>query len=612
MCQIEKTRAHWMVCLALVFVLSACTMTQPASPTPAQPPETAAAPTDLPVSDSNPLIAIQSITASAQMADSPPDMAVDRNLETAWNSGGGAPQWLELDLGSVYQLEALTLHVVQYPNGKTHHRLWGAVEAGNYSLLTEFSGETADKQALTFQPDTLPVIRYLKIETTESPSWVAWAEIEVHGKPQQTAPAGQQAQVIFYNGYILTMNDNQPVAQAIAIADGKIVAVGADEQVLELKSGTTRLVDLQGKTLMPGFVDAHAHLFGASGLPFGEAQAFVLKNGITSIGELYVDQALLDGMVAFERSGELKMRVSMYLNYNNACGEPMGDWFKQYPPTRTPGALLRVAGVKIYSDGGSCNVPAYSFDFPGLGMGDLYFTPQEMLDVMRDLDSAGYQMAIHALGDRAVDMLLESYTSLFAGGENDLRHRIDHNAIVRPDQMNRYAASKAAIVIFGAYPVCRLTDTQNPIKFVVPSEYQSWEWPWRHLMDANPNSIIAWHSDAPVFGMQNFVTSRHLYAFVTRAEVAEDGHVCQPPPYFEAGKIRVEEALRLMTINAAYALNLEQEVGSLEPGKYADLILLSDNPLTMPAADLHRLQVQMTMVGGETLFCDAAVTAMCP
>jgi predicted amidohydrolase YtcJ len=74
----------------------------------------------------------------------------------------------------------------------------------------------------------------------------------------------------------------------------------------------------------------------------------------------------------------------------------------------------------------------------------------------------------------------------------------------------------------------------------------------------------------------------------------------------------VEEALRLMTINAAYALNLEQEVGSLEPGKYADLILLSDNPLTMPAADLHRLQIQMTMVGGETLFCDAAVTALCP
>jgi len=69
--------------------------------------------------------------------------------------------------------------------------------------------------------------------------------------------------------------------------------------------------------------------------------------------------------------------------------------------------------------------------------------------------------------------------------------------------------------------------------------------------------------------------------------------------------------LILPTINAAYALHLEQEVGSLEAGKYADLILLSDNPITMPAADLHRLQVQMTIVCGETLFCEAAVEALC-
>lgn len=120
----KKTHAHWMVCLAWVFVMGACSVAQPASPTPVQPPETVAAPDELPVSTSRSLLAIQSITASAQLADSPPDMAVDRNLETAWNSGGGAPQWLELDLGSVYQFEALTLRVAQYPNGKTHHRLW--------------------------------------------------------------------------------------------------------------------------------------------------------------------------------------------------------------------------------------------------------------------------------------------------------------------------------------------------------------------------------------------------------------------------------------------------------------------------------------------------------
>jgi len=75
-------------------------------------------------------------------------MAVDGNLETTWNSGGDAPLWLELDLGGAHQ-------ITQYPGGKTHHRLWGAVEGGNYTLLTEFSGETEDKQILTFQPTRL-------------------------------------------------------------------------------------------------------------------------------------------------------------------------------------------------------------------------------------------------------------------------------------------------------------------------------------------------------------------------------------------------------------------------------------------------------------------------
>jgi predicted amidohydrolase YtcJ len=617
--QINAGLQAWIIgLLTVALVCTACSgqaTSQPTLPVRATntslPPEPPTAVPATPIDLAEQPLPVQGVTASAQQAGNPAQWVVDGDQGTAWISGADAPQWIEIDLGEVYHLEKILLHVSQYPDGETHHQIWAALKPGNYLLLTEFSGATVDQQTLTFQPETLPTVRFLKIETTQSPSWVAWREIEVFGSPAAGELTSQPAQIIFHNGNILTMDDEQPTAQALAISGEKILAVGSNEQVLALKSDQTRLIDLQGKTLMPGFIDTHAHLFGRSEPPYNDEQQLALNNGITSIGELYVDQPLLDNLRAFEQSGELKMRVSLYLAYNNACGDILGDWYRQYPPTRNPGELLRVNGVKIYSDGGACNVPAYSFDFPGLGKGNLYFTRQELLAVMKDVDAGGYQLAIHTLGDRSLDVILDGYDDLLAGGENPLRHRVEHNALVRPDQMGRYNANHLVLSIFGAYPICRRVDKENPLKFIIPSQYQAWEWPWRQLIDANPDATIVWQSDAPNFGWQYFEPARHLYGFVVRKEIAEDGHVCQPPEEFLAGKIRVDEALRMMTIDAAYALFRDQEVGSLRAGKYADLILLSDDPLGVPAEELSSLQVQMTMVNGETVYCADLAQGMC-
>jgi predicted amidohydrolase YtcJ len=314
------------------------------------------------------------------------------------------------------------------------------------------------------------------------------------------------ADAVFVNGVVLTMDTEQPEAQAVAVKGNRILAVGSKAEIEALKDGQTRVIDLGGKTLMPGFIDTHAHIFDRLGESYDEAQEISLQNGITTTSEFYVNQDIYDRLVDFETNGTLKMRVALYLSYNSSCGEVVGDWYKQYPVSRDAEDKLRVTGIKIYGDGGDCNIPAYSFDFPGLGTGDLYFEKDELAQIFKDIDASGYQIAIHTLGDRSLDVVLDAYDTLIAGGENPMRHRVEHNAVVRPDQMDRFGSNQLVVSVLGGYPVCRRTDPVNPLKFIIPDEYASWEWPYRQMMDASPKAVFAWQSDSPLFGLQ-FISS---------------------------------------------------------------------------------------------------------
>src|SRR6186997_490911 len=104
--------------------------------------------------------------------------------------------------------------------------------------------------------------------------------------PQPGNPAASTSQsTIFFNGVILTMDARLPQAQAIAIQDEKILAVGQDDEILALREPDTQVIDLHGRTLMPGFVDAHTHILNdarSQGMSLDEAQARALRNGITT------------------------------------------------------------------------------------------------------------------------------------------------------------------------------------------------------------------------------------------------------------------------------------------------------------------------------------------
>ncbi|NOY98637.1 MAG: discoidin domain-containing protein [Chloroflexi bacterium] len=124
----------------------------------------------------------KSVQASRQIADNPAWMAVDGDPGTWWSAGGGPPKWIEVDLGAEYSVKEIRLIPSQYPAGRTVHTLLvkGSGTGNEYISLITFDGETEDGQLLLFAPDTpLQGIRYVKVESTINPSWVAWREIEI-------------------------------------------------------------------------------------------------------------------------------------------------------------------------------------------------------------------------------------------------------------------------------------------------------------------------------------------------------------------------------------------------------------------------------------------------
>jgi len=418
---------------------------------------------------------------------------------------------------------------------------------------------------------------------------------------------------IFYNGSVVTMNDGQPEAEALAVQGEIILAVGSDEEILYLQGDETLLIDLRGKTVLPGIVDAHTHIFNDAGMyldmSLDEAQELALQNGITCLADMYVTEEFLDEMQYFEQAGRLRIRTSLYMNYNTNCGDILGDWYLNHPPTRVPGEMLRSGGVKMFADGGSCGLPAFTFEYPEGGYGDLWLSQEELNQAVTNAHAAGYQVVVHAYGDSAVKTAQNAFESVLEGQPNMLRHRIEHNTVVRPDLLSRYTEIDIVPVLFGYFPTCDEVE-YGVWQYYVGEERLSWVRPNRALLDANPGLTFAWHGDDPWVGPIN--PFLELYSLVTRKEVDEDGEtICEPPDWSIDGAITVDEALHMMTTGAAFALFREDEVGSVEADKYADLIVVSDNPLAVDPDSIKDIGVLLTMVGGSVEYCAPGQPDLC-
>jgi len=286
--------------------------------------------------------------------------------------------------------------------------------------------ETIRRVTVTLMPESLEA----NLPPTETPL-----------SPPELLP-DEQATMIFHNGVIITMEDGK-IANAIAVKDERILDVGSDKDMLAYAGPDTALIDLGGRTLMPGFVDTHSHMLSNWRDDLIGVQEFILSVGITTYTEMSADEYILREITALDREGMLRLRISLYPGHVDNCGNVLGEWYQEdYPASREPGAMLQIPGVKMFNDGGSCNFVAVSWNTDGIldgfGGGNLYFSVEEMTDMIVEAQNNGYQVAIHGLGDRAIEVNQDAIEAALAGGGNIYRHRIEHNALLRDDLLPRY------------------------------------------------------------------------------------------------------------------------------------------------------------------------------
>ncbi len=459
------------------------------------------------------------------------------------------------------------------------------------------------------------------------------------GDESEATPSAGSANVIFHNGTVLTMEDDFPEVDAIGIQADKIIAAGKDEEVLALQGPETQLVDLAGRTLLPGFVEGHAHILrfpDRAGKTLDEAVEVALRYGLTTVTELCADGPFLEQLMEAERQGRLRLRVNVFPEYNAAILDDegnriyMGVWFPEHGPILDHDRRLRIPAIKIFVDGAFAPgrgcwavTDPYSEEFQAEPFfqeiclserGTLYFAQDELNRAVADLQASGFQVALHAAGDRGIDVALNAIEYALNGEPNErYRHRIEHNSMVRPDQLQRYATLKPLVSVRGYFNTC------DQDEYVMPFGPERFEWIANRFVlpglgiHAYAEGDFGWTADpADRTASRPVDPLLTLYGLVTHQQLREDGSACEPDPWIARHQIGVERALQMLTIEPAFAVSQEDVIGSLRPGKFADLVILSGDPLTVDPDAIKDLRVLMTMVGGYVEYCAPGHEALCP
>jgi predicted amidohydrolase YtcJ len=255
-------------------------------------------------------------------------------------------------------------------------------------------------------------------------------------------------------------------------------------------------------------------------------------------------------------------------------------------------AWLRIGGVKIFSDGAlgphtAAMIEPYENE-PG-NYGISTFDREELAETVTRCNQHGLAAVIHAIGDRANHDALDAFevAAQYAGGI-PLRNRIEHAQIIHPDDFARFAKLG---VIASMQPIHAIGDMRMADAYWGKRSRTAYA--WRSLRDVGAR--LAFGSDSPVESFDPFLG---LHAAVTRRRL--DGYP-GPEGWYPEQRVTIEAAIEAYTIGAAYAGGMEREIGSLEPGKLADLIVLSRDVTRCELDELLDTKVERALLNGEWL-----------
>ncbi|HKD15795.1 MAG TPA: amidohydrolase [Candidatus Angelobacter sp.] len=258
--------------------------------------------------------------------------------------------------------------------------------------------------------------------------------------------------------------------------------------------------------------------------------------------------------------------------------------------------FLRMGAVKGYADGSLGSETAYFFDpftdapkSHGL-LSDEMHPPSAMRQRLQAADAAGLQLCIHAIGDRAISMILDIFEQIEkANGKRDRRWRIEHSQHLAAKDFARYARLG---VIASVQPYHAIDDGRWAEKRIGPDRIKR-TYAFRTFLD---NGVrLAFGTDWSVAPLSPMWT---IYAAVTRATL--DGK--NPAGWVSDQKLTVPEAVEAYTMGSAYAEFQEKEKGSITVGKLADFVVLSDDIFKIPPAAIKDVKVEATFVGGKIVY----------
>ncbi len=532
-----------------------------------------------------------------------------------------------------------------------------------------------------------------------------------------------QAELVLTNGNIYTVDPQLGRVEALAIVEGKIAAAGTSEDLQAWIGPHTKVMDLEGRFVMPGFNDAHTHIasgglrrlrvdlegtrslaefqqriqnrledfppgdwiegsgwdeslwpsdrvptrkdldavstehpmmFGRvdghsavvnslalqkagitgetpapyggeivkdeSGEPTGllkdEAMSLITdlipapsfdqrkraleialedaaRHGVTSVQD---DSIRFEGswdnflaMQALKREGKLTLRITEWLPFP----EPVSKLKEMRERGGATDPWLKTGALKAATDGSGGSLSAAMFD-PFANDPDnrglLLIPPAELKRMVVERDAARFQIALHAIGDRANRVALDAFEQARKVNRRpDTRHRIEHAQYVHPDDLARF---KELGVIASVQPCHLLSDLRWAPKILGEDRYRE-AYPWNSLREAG--AVLAFGTDFPV---EPFNPMRNLYASLTR-EFVDGG---PEGGWLPREKLTIEEALRAYTWGSAYAEFEEHRKGTLAPGKFADLVVLSQDVTRVPPEEILATEVLLTMVGGKIVY----------
>jgi predicted amidohydrolase YtcJ len=541
---------------------------------------------------------------------------------------------------------------------------------------------------------------------------------------------GSANERILFNAKVFTAEPENPYAEAVAIRGDRIVAVGTYSDVARSVSANAERVDLQGKSLFPGFIDSHSHtIYGGTNLISADASdkvqsidslaTFVKQartsgvgmhgeileilgvplefwshiddlNAKFSTGEYANQQVFLRGMDGhtgwanrallnragidrdflkklsdnerryygagkdFEPNGFLvdagmqkiaplvpapaedrllaAGRAALHYNYSlgiTAWLDPLADEsvLKTYKLLADHGELLsevdafpqvfardplaelasvqktrevykntpnlHVTGIKIFADG----VVEYPSQTANLSKpykntgrnGELLFEPRKFAELCVEADKQKLIIHVHALGDGAVTAALDGIAAARkANGNSGLPHTLTHEQFVLPEDLPRFrelgVISALQLLWAAAGP-----DTIEIVKPYLAPEIYKWQYPARSILDNG--GVISGASDWPV-------SSANVFLAIYQAETRRGSE-----GILDASQDMPREAMfYAYTRNSARAMNLLDRVGSLAPGKRADLVLIDRDVLTISSDEMRDAKILWTMVAGKTVY----------